>query len=67
MTTAAKLREIAERILDQIDGMDDDEVIYTRPNTYDMNYTILETYDGFIDYTDIRTEDDGEDGYWECE
>lgn len=63
MTTAADLREIAERILDQIDGMDDDQVIYTRPNTYDMWYTILETEDGFIDYTDIRTEDDE----WESE
>lgn len=65
MTTARQLREIAEGILDQIDGMDDDQVIYIRPNTYGMDYTILETSDGFIDYTDIRTDDEEDD--WECE
>jgi len=55
---ASELRSIAESILEQIDGWDDDTVIHTRCNTYGMPYTILETSDGFIDYTDIRMEDD---------
>ena len=34
MTTAGDLRHIAQRILDQLEGLDDGEEIETRPNTY---------------------------------
>lgn len=56
MTTVGDLREIAESILEQLEGLDEDEEIYARCNTYGMGSTILETYDGFIDYEDILTE-----------
>ena len=53
MTTVRDLREIAEGILDQISGMDYDTRIVTRTNTFRMD-NVLETYDGFIDYTNIK-------------
>ena len=56
MTTVGNLREIAESILEQLEGLDEDEEIYTRCNTCGMGSAILETYDGFIDYEDIQTE-----------
>lgn len=59
MTTVGKLREIAEGILDQICGMDDDTRIVTRTNTFRMD-NVLEVYDGFIDYTDIEIDYDEE-------
>lgn len=70
MTTVGDLREIAESILEQLEGLDEDEEVYTNCNTYGMGSTILETYDGFIDYEFIQTErehnrqiryDEGED------
>lgn len=56
MTTVGTLREIAESILEQLEGLGEDEKIHTRCNTYGMGSAILETYDGFIDYEDIQTE-----------
>ena len=56
MTTVGDLREIAESILEQLEGLDEDEEIYTRSNTCGMGSVILETYGGFIDYEDIVTE-----------
>lgn len=61
MTTVGTLREIAESILEQLEGLDEDEEIYTNCNTYGMGSAILETYDGFIDYTNIRIEGEEED------
>ena len=56
MTTVGDLREIAESILEQLEGLDEDEEIHARCNTYGMGSTILETRDGFIDYAEIQTE-----------
>ena len=58
MTTVEQLRQICEDILDQIAGWDDDVKIRTGPSTYGLGDTILETKDGFIDYTDIQEDDD---------
>lgn len=69
MVTVGDLREIAESILEQLDGLDDGEKIHVRCNTYGMESTILETYDGFIDYENIQTvrEYNREHGYDEEE
>lgn len=61
MTTVGELKEICEKILDQISWWDDDTVICTHTSTYGLGYTILETCDGFIDYSDIQ--EDEEDYY----
>lgn len=56
MTTVGDLREIAEYILEQLEGLDEGEEIHTNCNTYGMGSAILETRDGFIDYAEIQTE-----------
>lgn len=54
---AGKLRHIAQNILDELEGWDDDDIVATRCNTYGMDTsTILETPEGFIDPWDIREE-----------
>ena len=58
MTTVGQLRQICEDILFLISGWDDDVKIRTGPSTYGMGYTVLETEDGFFDYTDIQEDDD---------
>lgn len=62
---AGKLRAIANAILDQLCGWDDEEMVETRCNTYGMNTnTILEVCEGFVDPWDLRcaVEDDDEEG-----
>ena len=54
MTTAGDLRHIAERILDQLEGLDDDDELEVRPNTYGLGQSFIAVRDGFIDYTDIE-------------
>lgn len=66
MVTVKDLREVAESILDQLDGYDDARKVHTRCNTYGMESTIMEVQSwcadgGFIDYTDIIIEDEEED------
>ena len=66
MVTVGDMREIAESILEQLDGYEDDCKVHTRCNTYGMDSTIIEVQSwrddgGFIDYTDIIIEDDDED------
>lgn len=57
MTTAGDLRHIAQRILDQLEGLDDGEEVETRPNTYGLGQSFIAVGDGFIDYTDIEVAD----------
>ena len=57
MTTAGDLRHIAQRILDQLEGLDDEEEIETRPNTYGLGQSFIAVRDGFVDYTDIEVAD----------
>ncbi len=66
MVTVGDMREIAESILEQLDGYEDDCKVHTRCNTYGMNSTIIEVQSwcddgGFVDYTDIQLEDEMED------
>lgn len=61
MTTVGDLRRIANGILDQLAGLGDDEAVEVQPNTYGMGTTILEVWDGFIDYTDIEMEKEEEE------
>lgn len=59
MLTVHRLKTIANAILEQIDGYDDDAEIYTLSNTYfcdGNNY--LATNSGFVNYFDIRLADD---------
>ncbi len=56
MTTVGELRELAERILGQLEGHDDRAVVYTAPNTMGIRNE-MELYDGFIDYLDIEIDD----------
>lgn len=71
MATAGELRRIANRILDQLQGFDDDDEIETYGNTYyihDESGKILETRDGFVDWTNIQIDDwepesDDDDSY----
>ena len=63
MTTVGQLRQICEDILDQITGWDENTTIRTGTSTYGLGYTVLETEDGFIDYSDIQEDDDEEEDY----
>ena len=58
---AGKLRAVANAILDQLYGWDDEEMVATRCNTYGMYGTVLETSEGFVDPWDIRPALDDED------
>lgn len=57
MTTAGDLRHIAARILDQLEGLDDEEEIEVRSNTYGLGQSFIAVRDGFVDYTDIEVAD----------
>ena len=62
MTTVKDLREIAENILEQLEGLDEDGVIYTVHDTYYLrSNTILETRGGFLDYSNIHLQYGEED------
>lgn len=61
MTTVATLRSIANKILDQIDGWDDDTEPCTRSNTYGMGQCFIAVSDGFIDWSDIQEDYDDEE------
>lgn len=52
MTTVGDLRRIANRILDQLDGLRDDERVVVYSNTYGMGMSVLGTRDGYIDYSE---------------
>ena len=52
----AKLRAIANDILSQLTGWDDDELVVTYPNTYRMEGVILEVSEGFVDVCELRPE-----------
>ena len=52
----AKLRAIANDILSQLTGWDDDELVVTYPNTYGMKGVILEVSEGFVDVCELRPE-----------
>ena len=52
----AKLRAIANDILSQLTGWDDDELVETRCNTYGMEGIILEVREGFVDVCELRPE-----------
>ncbi len=56
MTTVGELKETLQEILAQLEGHDDDAVIYTAPNTMGIRHE-MELYDGFIDYLDIEIDD----------
>lgn len=61
---AGKLRAIANDILSQLTGWDDDDMIVTYPNTYGMYGTILETSEGFVDVYDMEPANgEDEEGY----
>lgn len=60
----AKLRAIANDILTQLTGWDDDELVETRCNTYGMEGIILEVREGFVDVCELRPElDEDEEEY----
>lgn len=59
--TVEDLRGIAQNILDQLEGYDDLAEIKTSANTYRMGNTILETYDGFINYNYIEVREEEEE------
>lgn len=62
MTTVGDLRRIANRILDQLDGLGDDERVAVYSNTYGMGMSILGTKDGYIDYSEpIEIDEDDEE------
>lgn len=61
MTTAGQLRAIAQDILDQIEGWDDNTRIHTRCNTYGMGQCFIAVSDGFIDWSDIQEDYDDEE------
>lgn len=63
---AGKLRAVAKRILEQLEGWDDEEMVSTRCNTYGMYGTILETSEGFVDPWDLRPVLDEEEEEEEC-
>ena len=52
----AKLRAIANDILTQHTGWDDDELVETRCNTYGMEGIILEVSEGFVDVCELEPE-----------
>lgn len=57
-----KLRKILENALEQIEGLDDNDCIHTRCNTYNMSsYALLETSDGFLDLEEIEVEEGEEE------
>ena len=63
---AGKLRAVAKRILEQLEGWDDEDMVETRCNTYGMYGTILETSEGFVDPWDLRLcdeDEEDEEGY----
>ena len=66
MVTVADMREIAQSILDQLDGMDENRKIHARCNTYGMESTIIEVKSwcadgGFVDYDNIVFEDEDDE------
>lgn len=61
MTTVGDLRDIAESILEQLEGYDDGREVHAWNNTYFANGCTLETEDGFIEYDNIRVIDEDED------
>ena len=63
MVTVADMREIAQSILYQLDGIDGSKKVRTRCNTYGMDSTIIEVKSwsasgGFVDYDNIELEDE---------
>ena len=54
MTTAGELRAICARILDQLEGWEDDDEVLAYYSSYDLGYTVLETKDGYIDCFNIE-------------
>ena len=63
MTTVKELREIAQDILDQLEGMDDDQRLRVVGNTYFVDGFPMEVCDGFIDYENIQIEEDDDLDY----
>lgn len=69
MTTVKEMRRIANKMLAQMEGWDDDDEVVTKSNTYFIEGLAIETRGGFVDWTDIRLEeeDEEEEDDWEEE
>ena len=66
MVTVADMRDIAQSILEQLDGIDGSKKVHTKCNTYGMESTIIEVKawcadGGFIDYENIVLEDEDDE------
>lgn len=63
MTTVGELKEICERILDQLEGWEDDDEVMVHNTSYFLGSTVLETKDGYIDCFNIEPDDEEEEEY----
>lgn len=61
MVTVKDLRRVAESILEQIEGWNDEDEIYAVHNTYFANGRVLEMKGGFVSYEEIQRECDMEE------
>lgn len=57
-TTVGELRRIARSMLSQMEGWDDEDLVATHSNTYFVEGYAIETRDGFVDWADIRLDDE---------